>query len=63
MKNKLYNGDCLKIIEDLFFKGVQVDAIITDPPYNISKKNGFSTMKNAKRTGVKKGIHIIEAYT
>ena len=29
-----------------------MDAIITDPPYNISKDNNFSTMKNAKRQGV-----------
>lgn len=30
---KLYNGDCLEVMEDLIKKGIKVDAIITDPPY------------------------------
>ena len=33
MWNKLYNGDCLEIMQQLIDKGVKVDAIITDPPY------------------------------
>ena len=30
---QLYNGDCLEEMDNLISKGVQVDAIITDPPY------------------------------
>lgn len=30
---KLYNGDCLEIMDKLIENGVKVDAIITDPPY------------------------------
>ena len=30
---KLYNGDCLKVMDELIEQGVKVDAIITDPPY------------------------------
>lgn len=30
---KLYNADCLEIMQRLVNKGMQVDAIITDPPY------------------------------
>ena len=30
---KLYQGDCLKIMDILIEQGVKVDAIITDPPY------------------------------
>lgn len=30
---KLYNDDCLKIMDKLIKEGVKVDAIITDPPY------------------------------
>ena len=30
---KLYNGDCLEIMDELIKDGVKVDAIITDPPY------------------------------
>ena len=30
---KLYNGDCLEIMDRLIEKGVEIDAIICDPPY------------------------------
>ena len=46
---ELYNGDTYKMsgkIEDN-----SIDAIITDPPYNISKKNNFSTL-SGKRKGI-----------
>nr|DAJ98006.1 MAG TPA: adenine-specific methyltransferase [Caudoviricetes sp.] len=33
MSYKLYNGDCLEIMDKLIAAGVKVDAIITDPPY------------------------------
>lgn len=33
MSIKLYNGDCLYVMEQLIKDGVKVDAIITDPPY------------------------------
>ena len=32
-KYKLYNGDCLEIMDTLINEGITVDAIITDPPY------------------------------
>ncbi|HDK27265.1 MAG TPA: site-specific DNA-methyltransferase [Candidatus Atribacteria bacterium] len=32
---QLFHGDCLKVIDDLIKENVQVDAIITDPPYGI----------------------------
>lgn len=30
---KLYNGDCLEIMDILIEKGIKVDCILTDPPY------------------------------
>ena len=30
---KLYNGDCLQVMDKLIADGIKVDAIITDPPY------------------------------
>lgn len=48
----LVQGDAYDVINFLKDKKIKVDAIITDPPYNISKDNNFSTMKNAKRQGV-----------
>ena len=32
-KIKLYNGDCLQVMDNLIKEGIKVDAIITDPPY------------------------------
>ena len=33
LKNKLYNGDCLQIMDELIAEKVVVDAVITDPPF------------------------------
>jgi DNA modification methylase len=33
---KLYKGECLEVMDELIAKGVVVDAIITDPPYQIT---------------------------
>lgn len=33
---KLYNGDCLDVMDRLIAEGVKVDAIITDPPYGVT---------------------------
>ncbi|VEU62067.1 cytosine-specific methyltransferase [Mesomycoplasma dispar] len=54
---ELYNDDALEIINDFLDKKLKVDHIITDPPYNISQKNSFSTLnKNTKRNGIDFGI-------
>jgi len=42
----LYKGDCLEVMDRLIADGVKVDAVITDPPYNIARANNFHTMKN-----------------
>jgi len=31
--NKVYHGDCLKVMDELIKKWIKVDAVITDPPY------------------------------
>jgi len=49
---KIYHADSYQIIEEFINSDLKVDHIITDPPYNISKKNNFSTMTSAKRQGV-----------
>ncbi|MBR6810869.1 DNA (cytosine-5-)-methyltransferase [Candidatus Saccharibacteria bacterium] len=48
----IYNRDAYRFLRDMASYGFEVDHIITDPPYNISKDNNFSTMKSAKRQGV-----------
>lgn len=49
---QLYQGDCIKVMNQLIEEGVKVDAVITDPPYNVSRTNNFSTLKGAKRQGM-----------
>lgn len=47
---KLINDNSYSLVHQLSFEKLYVDAIITDPPYNISKINNFNTLSN--RTGV-----------
>ena len=41
----LYNCDCLEVMKGI--ESGSVDAIITDPPYNIAQDNNFKTMGRA----------------
>ena len=34
---KIYNGDCLEVMNKLIEDGIKVDVIITDPPYGTTK--------------------------
>lgn len=43
--NSIYNEDCLEGMKRI--QDGSVDAIITDPPYNISRDNNFHTMGRA----------------
>ncbi len=49
---QIYHANAFEIIKDFYQQNLKVDAIITDPPYNISVKNNFSTLKSAKRQGI-----------
>lgn len=40
----LHKDNCLDIMDKMIEEGIKVDAIITDPPYMIAKKNNFHTM-------------------
>lgn len=55
MNYKIYNDDANKLIYIFKKKNIKVNHIITDPPYNISIKNNFNTMKNNR-----KGIYFGE---
>ena len=41
---KIYKGNCLEVMDKLIDEGIKIDAVITDPPYNIAKDNNFHTM-------------------
>lgn len=43
-KNNIYNLDALLLIELMKKQKIKVDLILTDPPYNISRKNNFNTI-------------------
>lgn len=45
----LFHDDAYKIIESLLSQGLKVDHIITDPPYNISQNNHFTTMQHPRK--------------
>lgn len=36
---KLYNGDCIEVMEYLIKENIKVDKVITSPPYNIIRPN------------------------
>lgn len=42
--NNIYNMDCLEGMDLMIQQGIEVSAIITDPPYNIARDNNFNTM-------------------
>ena len=46
---RLMNGDALSLVKELKKENLKVHHIITDPPYNISKSNNFSTMRNPRK--------------
>jgi site-specific DNA-methyltransferase (adenine-specific) len=48
--NKIYNMDCIAGMKEL--EDNSIDAIVTDPPYNVSRKNNFKTMGSACRQGM-----------
>ena len=48
-KYEIFRDDAFLWVENALKKEIKVNHIITDPPYNISKKNNFSTMKNPRQ--------------
>ena len=46
--NRIYNADCIDGMNPL--RGGGVNLILTDPPYNLSRKNNFHTLKG--RNGI-----------
>ena len=48
---ELHLADAKTIVKELIKKKIKVDAIITDPPYNISKENNFNKL-NSPRKGI-----------
>ena len=49
---ELYLGNAYTLIKEFKKNNIKVNHIITDPPYNISQDNNFTTMKSANRKGI-----------
>ena len=47
--NNIYNIDCNKGMTKMIKENIKVDLIVADPPYVISKKSQFHTMKDRKK--------------
>ena len=47
-KFKLYNDDCFKVFEELIANNVEVDCVLTDPPYGINFISGYRKEKYNK---------------
>ena len=45
---KLYNGDCLEVMDKLIQDGVKVDMVLVDPPYGMSFQSGHRKEKYNK---------------
>lgn len=43
---RLIHGDAIEEMNKLIVEGIAIDAIITDPPYNVSQQNNFNTIKD-----------------
>ena len=42
--NEIYNMDAIEFMKEMRKQEIVVDAVITDPPYNISRNNNFETI-------------------
>lgn len=56
---KLYWGDCLKIMDGMIADGVKVDAIITDPPYELENHGGTKSPMAKRAAKVRDEIDFI----
>ena len=56
MSYKLYQGDCLEVMDELIKQGIKVDMVLTDPPYGIN-------LTPQRSTGKFKGTKVINDNT
>lgn len=65
--NNLYCGDCFVLMRDLIARGIKVDILYTDPPYDVSAVNGggsmhksgkLSSLKELSTANIDKGYNI-----
>lgn len=55
----IYNGDCFEFMQQLIDSGVKVDAIITDPPYELENHGGTKAPMAKRAAKVRDEIEFI----
>ena len=56
---ELYKGDCLEVMDVLIAMGVKVDAIISDPPYELTPHGGGSQGLATRNSKIRDEIEFI----
>lgn len=41
--NRIYNDDAIVVIDDMILKNYKVDLIVTDPPYKVTSRGGYTS--------------------
>ena len=55
----LFNNDCIKIMQEMVDKGLKVDAIISDPPYELENHGGTKSAMAKRAAKVRDEIDFI----
>ena len=50
--SSLTQGECIEVMTKMAEKGLKFDAIITDPPYGISRNSSFKSTEDAVRSAM-----------
>ncbi len=53
-ENKVYNCDCLELMQEMVKQGIKADWLITDPPYGININNNMGRRKGDKHSNYSK---------
>ena len=56
---KLYNGDCLKVMQEMADKGIKIDTIISDPPYELENHGGTKSAMAKRAAKVRDEIDFM----
>ena len=43
MDNKLFNSDAMLVMEEMIAKNIEVDLVVTDPPYKVTTRGGYTS--------------------
>ena len=56
--SKLYNGDCVEVMEQLINEKMKIDKVLTSPPYNIIRPNSTDRGYDLYKDGMENNDYI-----